>query len=530
MGEIPMVQMFNKKRRKMKTKSFLSVALLATALCMSLVACSDENDAPEVSAVAYVWGTEGSVKTCDHLLFTPDGKEDAHGNVIGNGDKEFIFKGKQTLKRGTYLLRGWIYVAEGSELTIEPGTVIKGEKESAASLIIEPGAKIFAQGTAAQPIVFTSAQAKGSRRPGDWGGLILCGRALNNKGVLGQQIEGGPRTKHGGNDAADNSGILSYVRVEFAGYPFQKDKEINAVTFGSVGSGTQVNHLQVSYSNDDSFEWFGGNVNCRYLVAFNGWDDEFDTDNGYSGKVQYALSIRDPRIADTSQSNGFESDNDADGSLTQPFTSAVFSNVTFVGPMGMGGFENTPDYINGGSMFPQNGSALGKFQAAMQIRRSSRLACFNSVAMGYPIGLIIDAEKGGTQEYAKAGNLKLRNILFAGMEITGSDANKRYSDDLYDAAKKTGIDPSQASFSSSFFKAQPGNRVFSQIADLRLTGSNGDFPAIFPLADSPLLGAARFEDELLSSGFDKVSYVGAFSGTANWLEGWTEFDPQHADY
>lgn len=198
--------------------------------------------------------------------------------------------------------------------------------------------------------------------------------------------------------------------------------------------------------------------------------------------------------------------------------------------MGRGGFENTPDYINGGSMFPQNGSALGKFQAAMQIRRSSRLACFNSVAMGYPIGLIIDAEKGGTQEYAKAGNLKLRNILFAGMEITGSDANKRYSDDLYDAAKKTGIDPSQASFSSSFFKAQPGNRVFSQIADLRLTGSNGDFPAIFPLADSPLLGAARFEDELLSSGFDKVSYVGAFSGTANWLEGWTEFDPQHADY
>lgn len=106
-------------------------------------------------------------------------------------------------------------------------------------------------------------------------------------------------------------------------------KTCDHLTLGSVGAGTQIDHVQVSYTNDDSFEWFGGNVDCRYLVAFNGWHDEFDTDNGYSGRVQYALSIRDPRIADTSQSNGFESDNDADGSLTEPFTSAVFSNVTF---------------------------------------------------------------------------------------------------------------------------------------------------------------------------------------------------------
>lgn len=128
----------------------------------------------------------------------------------------------------------------------------------------------------------------------------------------------GPRTKHGGDDDSDNSGIIRYVRVEFAGYPFMKDKEINGITFGSVGSGTTIDHLQVSYSNDDSYEWFGGSVNCKYLVAYNGWDDEFDTDNGFSGKIQYGLSIRDPRIADTSQSNGFESDNCADGSLVSP--------------------------------------------------------------------------------------------------------------------------------------------------------------------------------------------------------------------
>ena len=523
--------MFNPIHNKMKTKSFLPVALLATALGMSFTACSDDdNNAPETPAEAYVWGTDGSIKTCDHLLFDADGKENNSGTVIGNGDKEFIFKGKQTLKKGTYLLRGWVYVAAGSELTIEPGTIIKGEKESAASLIVEPGAKIFAQGSVSQPIVFTSAQPKGSRRPGDWGGLIICGNGLNNKGVLGQQIEGGPRTKHGGNDAADNSGVLSYVRVEFAGYPFQKDKEINGITFGSVGSGTQVDHVQVSYSNDDSYEWFGGNVNCRYLVAFNGWDDEFDTDNGFAGKVQYALSVRDPRIADTSQSNGFESDNDADGSLTEPFTTATFSNVTFVGPNGRDGFQNTPDYITGGSMFPQNGSALGKFQAAMHIRRSSHLACFNSVAIGYPIGLIIDAEKGNTQEYAKAGNLKLQNIFFAGMGITGSDANKRYEDNLYDAVNKIVIDEAKESYSSTFFKAQKGNRLFASADELKLAQATTLLPAILPASGSPLIGTASFDDILLGNWFEKVNYIGAFSANDNWLNGWTEFDPENADY
>ena len=523
-----------RKKKTMKTRRFWAVAFAATALTMSFSACSDNNDEPEPDPVeSYVWGTDGSIKTCDHLTFTAEGKDDVNGTVIGNGDKEFVFTGKQTLKKGTYLLRGWVYVADGAELTIEPGSVIKGEKESAASLIVEPGGKLIAKGSATQPIVFTSAQPKGSRKPGDWGGLIICGRGTNNKGVLGQQIEGGPRTKHGGENPQDNSGILSYVRVEFAGYPFQKDKEINGITFGSVGSGTQVDHVQVSYTNDDSYEWFGGNVNCSYLVAYNGWDDEFDTDNGFNGKVQFALSVRDPRIADTSQSNGFESDNDADGSLTTPFTSAVFSNVTFVGPMGRDGFENTADYINGGNVFPQNGSALGKFQSAMHIRRSSHLACFNSVAIGYPIGLIIDAEKGNTQEYAKAGELKLQNIFFAGMGVTGSDANKRYTDDLYDAVNKVVVDENQESYSSTFFKAQKGNRIFAQSSDLMLEGykslNNGSV-AIIPASGSPLLSAADFTDALLSSGFTKVNYIGAFAAGDNWLDGWTEFDPQNADY
>lgn len=148
-------------------------------------------------------------------------------------------------------MKGWVYIRDGAQLTIEPGTIIKGDKETKAALIVERGGKLIAKGTATEPIVFTSEQAAGSRRPGDWGGLIICGKAKNNQGN-DMQIEGGPRSHHGGDNDADNSGILSYVRVEFAGFPFEKDKEINGITFGSVGSGTQVDHVQVSYSNDDS--------------------------------------------------------------------------------------------------------------------------------------------------------------------------------------------------------------------------------------------------------------------------------------
>ena len=491
--------------------------LFAAALMSS---CSSNDDPTPAPGAGYVWTTDGGLKACDHILFSTDGKEDANGTEIGNGDAEFVFTGKQTLKKGTYLLKGWVYIAKGAELTIEPGTIIKGDKQTKAALIAERGGKLIAKGTASEPIVFTSEEAAGSRKPGDWGGVILCGNARNNQTDM--QIEGGPRTHHGGNDDADNSGVLSYVRIEFAGYPFQKDKEINGLTFGSVGSGTQIDHVQVSYSNDDSFEWFGGTVNCKYLVAYKGWDDDFDTDNGFSGKVQYGLALRDSKIADTSQSNGFESDNCADGADVQPYTTATFSNITFVGPKVLdANFQNDPDYITAGAYNPNNGSALGKFQAAMQIRRHSRLNCINSVALGWPVGLIVDGEKGGTVQASKDGLFKLQNVYFAGMDAVGSDANKIYEDKLYDAVNKKFINESQKSYSNTFFFAQPGNKYFDSWSSL--VGLDG----YTPIAGSPLLGAASFTGW---TDFDNVSYIGAFDGSNNWMAGWTEFDPQNAKY
>lgn len=497
--------------------------------CMGILAastvlgsCSSNDDpAEQGNGETYNWSTNGGLRACDHILFNADGSENANGTEIGNGDQQFVFTGKQTLKKRTYLLKGWVYIADGAELTIEPGTIIKGDKQTKSALIAERGGKLIAKGTAAEPIVFTSEQAAGSRKPGDWGGVILCGKAKNNK--TEQQIEGGPRSKHGGDDDADNSGVLSYVRIEFAGYPFQADKEINGLTLGSVGSGTQIDHVQVSYSNDDSFEWFGGTVNCKYLVAYKGWDDDFDTDNGFSGKVQFGLSLRDSKLADVSQSNGFESDNCADGAEVTPFTTATFSNITFVGPKVLDEqFQNSTSYINGGAYNPNNGSALGRFQSAMQIRRSSRLNCINSVALGWPIGLIVDGEKGSTVQASKENLFKLQNVYFAGMDAVGSDANKIYDDCLYDAKNKKVLDASKKSYSNTFFFSEASNKSFDSWKSL--VGVDG----YTPIAGSPLLGAANFTGW---TGFDAVSYIGAFDGSNNsWLSGWTNFDPQNTKY
>lgn len=498
------------------------------ALTATLGSCSSNDDpTPNPTPdVAYKWTTNEGLKACDHLLFGEDGKDNAEGTVIGNGDQQLVFNGKQTLKKGVYTLKGWVYICDGAELTIEPGTVIKGDKTTKAALIVERGGKLIAQGTADAPIVFTSAQAAGQRRPGDWGGVIICGKAKNNQNEM--QIEGGPRTKHGGNDDADNSGVLSYVRIEFGGFPFKADQEINGLTLGSVGSGTKIDHVQVSYSNDDSFEWFGGAVNCKYLVAYKGWDDDFDTDNGFSGKVQFGLSVRDPKIADQSQSNGFESDNCADGAQVPPYTTATFSNITFVGPKSAADFKNESSYITAGNYFPNNGSGLGKFQAAMQIRRSSRLNCVNSVVTDWPIGLIVDGEKGNTPAQAEAGNLRLQNIFIANTDILGSDANKCYEDKEYDYKNKAVKADSKQSYSHTFFEKQAGNRYLADKSSLLLTDGKGVGVPFMPQAGSALFGAQSFTG--LDSWFTQVTYIGAFTTNDNWLDGWTNFDPQNTVY
>lgn len=280
---------------------------------------------------------------------------------------------------GVVKLMNKVYVKNNATLTIAPGTIIRGDKLTQGTLIITRGAKILADGTAANPIIFTSNEAVGARNEGDWGGLVLLGLAKNNQPGGVANIEGiVPTTdsQYGGNFDNDNSGTLRYVRVEFAGIALEPNKEINGITFGSVGSGTIVDYVQVTYSGDDSFEWFGGTVNCKHLIAYRGLDDDFDCDFGFRGKVQFALSIRDKDLSDApGDSNAFECDNDAAGSTATPKTRPIFSNVTLVGPKG-----------NGTTALP----AGEKFEKAFRLRRNSAVSVLNSLVTGWEKGLSIE--------------------------------------------------------------------------------------------------------------------------------------------
>ncbi len=252
------------------------------------------------------------------------------------------------------------------------------------------------------------------------------------------------------------------------------------------------------------------------MLVFDWLFEDFDDDNGFCGTVRYCLSVRDPRIADTSQSNGFESDNNASGAETAPFTAATFKNVTFIGPKTSKNtdFTNSSDYITAGSVFPNNGSKLGKFQAAIQIRRSSKLNIENTIAIGYPVGLIIDGEKGNTVQYAKSGDFNIKNTIFAGMDAIGSDKNKEYNDYFYNYADGT-ENRDTYSFSHTFFLREPTNKVTTE-NQLNLTDPVG-------------LGQNYCPSTAITD--NNGNYIGAFRDASdNWLEGWTNFDPQNTIY
>ena len=316
----------------------------------------------------------------------------------------------------TYHLAGQIYVKNNATLTIEPGVIIRGDHTAVgAGLFITKGAKLNAIGTAENPIVFTSDLAPGARNKGDWGGVILLGKGSYNINGGVNNIEGiaaSADTEFGGGltpDDNDNSGTLKYVRIEFPGYVYGTNQEINGLTLGAVGKGTSIDYVQVSFSNDDSYEWFGGNVNCKHLIAYRGLDDDFDTDNGYSGNVQFFLGVRDPQISDNptvSTSEGFESDNNATSTSVSPYTSAVFTNGTMVGPS----FRIT---------LPNGGTLATGYKRAARLRRNTQLKIFNTLFMDYQEGLHIDGVT--TETNALDNNLKFKSNIIAGIVTSGKD-------------------------------------------------------------------------------------------------------------
>ena len=442
------------------------------------------------------------------------------GNITWTADK--IYKLKGFVRVGTESTFG--SVTKTGVLTIQPGTLIIGERASKGTLVIQRGSKIIAEGTAAKPIIMTSERGVGLREAGDWGGLVICGRAINNLPDVqtNRELEGAYGGFHGGTDNADNSGILKYVRVEYAGIPILPNAEVNSFTFGSVGSGTTLEYLQASFGLDDSFEWFGGNVNAKYLVAYKGLDDDFDTDNGFSGNVQFGIGIRGATQADQSGSNGFECDNDSRGSNNTPFTSAIFANISIMGA------KSRPEV-----------SISTQFQHGAQLRRNNKQKIYNTIITGYPWGVYIDSQLGTANVNADKGEIDLQNIALIGIEGWGdnfwgtggtattfnprgvpvreNEANPGLTPYLIGTKKPT-----------DWFKGLTGNKILD---NRKATGLNENIwasgkPTFILGTGTDLLNAPLPN---LPAYFEKTDYIGAFKDK-DWTLGWTEFSPQSAVY
>jgi len=332
------------------------------------------------------------------------------------------------------LLQNKIYVKNNAVLTIQAGVIIRGDKATQGTLLITKSSKIIAQGTSSNPIIFTSSEAAGSRAEGDWGGVVILGNAKNNQPGGIANIEGivvSAESEYGGTNDQDSSGVFSYVRIEFPGIAFIPNKEINGLTFGSVGSKTKIDHVQVSFSGDDSYEWFGGTVDAKYLIAFRGTDDDFDTDYGFSGRIQFGLIVRDPDLFDAAgDSNGFESDNDATGTANFPRTQAIFSNITSIGPK-----------RNGTVTLPVG----EKFERAFYIRRNSSISVFNSIAASWEKGIYLK-DAGTVDNFAINDSAVFANNLIASdiSKAITTDANASllmystiFSEDNSDSTKAT---------------------------------------------------------------------------------------------
>jgi hypothetical protein len=390
-----------------------------------------------------------------------------------------------------YRLNGLVFVRNAT-LTIDPGTVIIGQpgSEPPSALIITRTAKIRAEGTRSRPIIMTSALPPGERRRGDWGGLILLGRAPVNVSGGEFTIEGlpdSPDSRYGGNDPEHDCGTLRYVRVEYAGSTFAPNNEVNAITWGGCGTKTVAEYLQTSYGLDDAFEWFGGTMNARYLIGGLAADDFLDWQLGYTGSIQYGIFYQDP---DNPGNRGIEGDNSEYNQAATPLSTPTVFNVTFIGS-GQPGFDesNSPGiYLRRGSGGTVNNAIVTRFHSA---------------------GLHIDGS--ATEAQIDNGNIKMNGILLWNNNLGSSSASA-----TIDGQVRSGA-------STAFAKGERGQGRQFLVADpmLRRPFEVND-PDFRPALDSVVFRANWIQPP--DNGFfdQSARFVGG-AGETKWWEEWTNF-------
>jgi hypothetical protein len=382
-----------------------------------------------------------------------------------------------------WVLRGAVFFGAPASLTIEAGTLIAGETATRGTLVIERGARIFANGTQTAPIVMTSDQPVGFRGRGDWGGLILNGNApVNLPGGVG--IGEGSTGIYGGNNPDDSSGVLRYVRVEFAGIEFSPDNELNGIAFQGVGRGTVVEHVQVHFNKDDGVEFFGGTADAKWLVLTAIGDDSIDWTFGWQGRVQFAVVQQ--RGDDTD--NGIEADNNGNNNDLLPRSAPTLYNITLVGdPTLAFGPESTD---------------------GMRLREGTAGVIRNAVVIGFK-SEAIDVRNSSTQNQIALGTLQVTHSI------------------AYDNRALGGGSSSQARNSAGAPLWDPAGNLNSTADPLLTAPYNLVAPNFQPLPGSPALTlpaaplpAPPMDGE---SFWTPAPYRGAFDGITNWMLGWTNF-------
>lgn len=417
----------------------------------------------------------------DEVVVEPKAPETINGEITAS---------KTLTADRVWYLDGVVLVKNNATLTVEAGTVVRAKVGTKAALVIDKGSKLIADGTATKPIVFTSGKDAGSRAPGDWGGIILVGKAPTNR-TTPVQVEGGVALTYGtDNVPADNSGTLRYVRIEYAGIGVN-DSEINALTFYAVGSGTIVENVQTLYANDDAFEFFGGTVNCKRLIAYATADDDFDFDFGFNGSIQFALALRDPKFVDAADDgNGIECDNDKDGTDAAPITQPKLSNLTLVGPNNATGTASRHAYGN-------------------RWRRGAKFIFNNSIILGNQKGgLNIESDKSAA--FYKTGDSQFKNNIVApfGAPFLVAATNLTVAEMQVKALADGNVIIADTNTGLKL------NNPFS------LTGPN-----FLPAAGSPALTGTFAATPNATA----VTYRGAF-GTTDWTAGWASWDSQSTKY
>jgi hypothetical protein len=407
----------------------------------------------------------------------------------------------------THILDGTIFVNANVILTIQPGALIKGKKVSTngspSGLVFLRDSKINAAGTQTNPIVFTSDQAPGGRTKGDWGGLVINGRAPTNVPGGEGLAEGLSNVPFGGAESNDNSGVVRFVRVEFAGRALTVDNELNLITLNSVGAGTTIDHIQANVGLDDCHEWFGGTVKEKFLVGTACGDDGLDWQLGFTGSVQNAYIHQNIAVIE-SGGNGIEADNNENGFLLTPVSHPNFCNITVVGTRG------------------QVGTPAGANQLGALLRRGTEGFMAKMIVEGFhSAGLQLQhATPGCSAGPALTGALLIRDSIFFDNGSTGA---------IHCSSGTAGNAPSPCDGCQFYDLLANGFGVVPDLCAASPLGCQDQNPAVnpgvaeaYPPVDPRPTNVAGVTNAFDCSGVDAFftanNYIGAFDpNTASWL-------------